>query len=239
MWALLKITRARRRRLAYLQVVTSSLSAPSASIAQKCHSSPISLEKRPAECSGRLSRASTWSTAASSFSSLLCATGSKLRGLRSVALLEGNWCNTNDRETPSASDSGKPLDSDLASAIKDETAASATLHTENENLQSERASKQQSLDEATATRKKQLASYTEEDKELLETVGGLNSAITMLKTHHTDFEHTPHVATAVQDVMQATIVHATHIFDRPEVNSRLCTSQTPECEVMLLDERCG
>jgi len=113
------------------------------------------------------------------------------------------WCNTNDRETTSAIDSGKQLDTDLTSEIEEKTAASAKLSTEAKNLESDIASKQRSLDEATALRKKQLASFTQEEKELLEAISALKSAVTVLKKHHTDFVQMPHVAKAVQHVMQA------------------------------------
>ena len=76
------------------------------------------------------------------------------------------WYNTNDREPTSASDSGKQLDTDLTSKIEGKTAASAKLSTGAKNLQSDIASKQQSLDEAAVLRKKQLASFTQEEMEL-------------------------------------------------------------------------
>ena len=96
-----------------------------------------------------------------------------------------------------------PSVEDLTSEIEEKTAASAKLSTEAKNLESDIASKQRSLDEATALRKKQLASFTQEEKELLEAISALKSAVTVLKKHHTDFVQMPHVAKAVQHVMQA------------------------------------
>ena len=123
-------------------------------------------------------------------------------------------CNTNDRETTSAIDSGKQLDMDVTSKIEDKTAASAKLSTEAKNLQSDIDSRRQQLDEATTLRKKQIASFTQEEKELLEANLSLSlfrsrrrlsamegslwnpssSAITVLKKHHTDFVQMIHVA---------------------------------------------
>ena len=77
-------------------------------------------------------------------------------------------CNTNDRETTSAIDSGRQLDMHFTCEILDKTGASAKISTGAKNLQSDIASKQQPLDEATALRKKQLAPFTQEEKMLLE-----------------------------------------------------------------------
>ena len=76
-------------------------------------------------------------------------------------------CNTNVRETSSVIDSGKQLDMDspVRSRTKPLQARSSPLK---KNLQSDIASKQQPLDEATALRKKQLLSLTQKEKELLE-----------------------------------------------------------------------
>ena len=77
-------------------------------------------------------------------------------------------CNTNERETKSAIDSGKHLDIDRTSEIEDRIAPSAKLSTEAKNLQCDIVSKHQPLDEATTVRKKQLVSFTQEEKKLLE-----------------------------------------------------------------------
>jgi len=96
----------------------------------------------------------------------------------------GCWCETNDKEkTKSISDAQGRI-SDLGAAIEEGTAQSAKLNTEIENLNKEIAKNNQALDTATALRTKQLAEFNEEEKDMLQSISSLKSAVIALSKHH-------------------------------------------------------
>jgi len=96
----------------------------------------------------------------------------------------GCWCETNDKEkTKSIADAEGHI-ADLTSAIEEFTASSAKLNTEIENLNKEIAKNQQALDTATALRTKQLAEFNEEEKDMLQSISSLKSAVIALSKHH-------------------------------------------------------
>ena len=72
---------------------------------------------------------------------------------------------------------------EFTNKIEDKTAASAKRSTVAKNLQSDTASKQQQLDEATALRKVQLASLTQKEKELL----GASLSLSLLRSRRDVF----------------------------------------------------
>jgi len=99
----------------------------------------------------------------------------------------GCWCTTNDKaKTKSIADAEQSI-SDLTVAIEGFTAKSANLNTEIANLESEVAKNTEALDKATAMRKKQLAEFNAEEKETIQTVASLKSAIVALSKHHEAF----------------------------------------------------
>merc|ERR1719513_244271 len=94
------------------------------------------------------------------------------------------WCETNDKEkTKSIADAEAKIE-DLTTKIEELTALSARLNTEIKNLESEVAKNQEALDKATAIRKKQLAEFNAEEKDLLQSISALKAAITVLSKHH-------------------------------------------------------
>merc|ERR1719440_151310 len=94
------------------------------------------------------------------------------------------WCTTNDKEKTAAIAEAEQRIADLTAAIEEGTAKSAALTTEIKNLEKEVAANQQALDKATALRQKQLAEFNAEEKDLLQSIGALKSAITVLKKHN-------------------------------------------------------
>jgi len=93
------------------------------------------------------------------------------------------WCETNDKEkTKSIADAESRI-KDLTNKIEELTATSARLNSEIANLEKEVAANQQALDKATALREKQLAEFNQEEKDLLQSIGALKSAITVLSKH--------------------------------------------------------
>jgi len=93
------------------------------------------------------------------------------------------WCETNDKEkTKSIADAENHIE-DLTTKIEELTAGSSRLNTEIKNLEKEVAENQNALDQATAIRQKELAEFNGEEKDLLQSISALKSAITVLSKH--------------------------------------------------------
>merc|ERR1719188_1089651 len=89
------------------------------------------------------------------------------------------WCETNDKAKTKAIAEAEARISDLSTKIEELTATSAQLNTEIKV-----AKNQESLDQATALRQKQLAEFNAEEKDLLESISALKAAIVVLAKHH-------------------------------------------------------
>merc|ERR1719324_2359501 len=94
------------------------------------------------------------------------------------------WCETNDKEKTKAIADAEARIEDLTSTIESLTAASARLNAELVNLDKEIAKNQAALDKATAIRTKELAEFNAEEKDMLQSISALKSAITVLSKHH-------------------------------------------------------
>ena len=73
---------------------------------------------------------------------------------------------------------------DLTTKIEELTATSGRLNIEIKNLEKEVAENQEALDSATAIREKELAEFNAEEKDALQAISALKSAITVLGKHH-------------------------------------------------------
>jgi len=115
------------------------------------------------------------------------------------------WCETNDKEKTKAVADAEARISDLTTRIEELTAGSARLNTEIKNLEKEVAANQAALDSATAIRQKQLAEFNAEEKDLLESISALKSAITVLSKHNSMLQvpqsHIIGVAATIQHEM--------------------------------------
>jgi len=116
------------------------------------------------------------------------------------------WCETNDREkTKSIADAEKRLEH-LTTEIEEATANSARLGTEIKNLEKEVAENQAALDKATSIRTKELAEFNAEEKDLLQSISALKSAVIVLSKHNSFLQmpksHVNGVATALQQAME-------------------------------------
>merc|ERR1719399_1123578 len=116
------------------------------------------------------------------------------------------WCETNDKEKTKAVADAEARISDLTTRIEELTAQSARLNTEIKNLEKEVAANQKALDAATAIRQKELAEFNAEEKDLLQSVSALKSAITVLSKHHSMLQvpksHILEVAATLQHQLQ-------------------------------------
>merc|ERR1719440_2518178 len=114
------------------------------------------------------------------------------------------WCETNDKDKTTSIDDAEGLITDLTATIEEATATSARLNTEIKNLASEIAKNQAALDQATSLRQKELAEFNGEEKDVLQSIGALKSAITVLGKHHAELLQVPeqqliNVAVLIQD----------------------------------------
>jgi len=101
------------------------------------------------------------------------------------------WCETNDKEKTKAIAEAEAKIDALTTEIEELTAQSARLTTEIKNLEAEVAKLQDSLDKATAIRQKELAEFNAEEKDLLESITALKSAIVVLSKHHASLLQVP------------------------------------------------
>jgi hypothetical protein len=93
------------------------------------------------------------------------------------------WCQTNDKSKTKAIADAEDRITSLTANIEEFTANSARLNTEIKNLESEIAKNQAALDKATAIRQKELAEFNAEEKDMLQSIGALKSAVTVLGKH--------------------------------------------------------
>jgi len=94
------------------------------------------------------------------------------------------WCITNDKlKTKSIADAEQAI-SDLTVAIEGFTAESARLNQEIPALEGEVAKNEEALEKATAMRKKELAEFNAEEKDSIQTISSLKSAVVALSKHH-------------------------------------------------------
>merc|ERR1719183_43400 len=99
----------------------------------------------------------------------------------------GCWCETNDREKTKAIADAQTRIQKLNADIEKFAGTSSQLNTEISNLQAELAKNQQALVSATALREKQLAEFTEEEKDMLGSISSLGNAVTVLGKHKSAF----------------------------------------------------
>jgi len=144
------------------------------------------------------------------------------------------WCETNDKEKTQAIADAEAKITDLTTQIEELTAGSARLNTEIKNAEKEVAKNQESLDQATALRQKQLAEFNGEEKDLLESVSALKAAITVLSKHHggsfleVPRSHVMRVAATLQHEMQKHATLLQGVLTRSERQAASSFIKAPE-----------
>merc|ERR1719236_85989 len=93
------------------------------------------------------------------------------------------WCTTNDKEKTKAIKDATIKIGTLNADIEKYAGASGVLNTDIAQLQAEIQKNQEALDSATALREKQLAEFTEEEKDMLGSISSLGNAVTVLGKH--------------------------------------------------------
>lgn len=94
------------------------------------------------------------------------------------------WCTKNEREKTQSIKEANASVKQLTAQIESLTAQTSRLTTEIEDLNKEIASNRQALDKAQTLRTKQLAEFTAEEKDLVQSIQSLKSAIVVLSKHH-------------------------------------------------------
>merc|ERR1719214_88369 len=94
------------------------------------------------------------------------------------------WCETNDKDKTRAIADAEGHLADLTASIEELTAASSRLTTEISNLGKEIAANGQALATATGLRQKELAEFVAEEKDSVQSIAGLKSAVVALSKHH-------------------------------------------------------
>merc|ERR1719301_104553 len=96
----------------------------------------------------------------------------------------GCWCVTNDKaKTKSIAEAETSIET-LTSSIEFLTAQSAKLNTEIANLEAEIKKNTEGLAAAEEVRKKELAEFTQEEKDTLVTINQLKAAVIALSKAH-------------------------------------------------------
>merc|ERR1719443_225096 len=96
----------------------------------------------------------------------------------------GCWCETNDKEKTKAIADAETKIGMLTAEIEKLASTSSMLSNDISALEAEVAKNTEALDTATALRNKQLAGFTEEEKDMLSSIGSLGSAVGALAKHH-------------------------------------------------------
>lgn len=94
------------------------------------------------------------------------------------------WCNTNDREKSKAVEEAQAAITRLEATIQEATASSAELAVDIQKTREDLAANKDSLDKATAARRKDSGQFTAEEKDMIQAVSALRGAITVLKRHN-------------------------------------------------------
>jgi hypothetical protein len=94
------------------------------------------------------------------------------------------WCETNDKDKTKAITDAEAKLSQLTTTIEKMTALSSALHSEIQGLEKEIERNEKALAQATAIRERQAAEFHTDEKELMQSVKGLEAAVIVLGKHH-------------------------------------------------------
>lgn len=94
------------------------------------------------------------------------------------------WCKTNDRDKTMSIKEAEARIADLTTTIESSAAASGRLKTEIANEESDLAKAEKALSQLTAMREKQAKEFNGEEKDMLQSIKALDSAIVVLSKHH-------------------------------------------------------
>jgi hypothetical protein len=94
------------------------------------------------------------------------------------------WCETNDKEKTKAIAEEKQQISDLSALIEELTAKDSQLTEEIATLKANIEAMKRALAEAAEVRAKELAEFNQNEKDMIQSIGSLKSAVTSLEKHN-------------------------------------------------------
>jgi len=116
------------------------------------------------------------------------------------------WCETNKKDKSTAVDSSNKAITSLVSEIERLSAKAAELKTTVAQLNKEVARNQQALAQATSVREKEASEFTQDEKDMMQSIQAMQNAVFVLGKHNKAFLQMPttslvEVRTAVQHVL--------------------------------------
>jgi len=134
------------------------------------------------------------------------------------------WCTTNEKSKTGSIGAAEQHIASLEATIEETSADSSRLNAEIKNLAAEIAANEEALQKATALRTKELAEFNSEEKDLLNSIGGLKSAVTVLGKHNSLIQ--------VPDATNmASVVALNHVLVQHE--ALIATIVTPKQQKLL------
>lgn len=109
------------------------------------------------------------------------------------------WCSTNREQKTATVEAAEKKIADLSASIEEFTARAAQLASQIKTLKAEIAKNQESLATATSLREKENAEFTAEEKEMVETIRALKSAVEALGGVHSSLAQKKVALVQVQD----------------------------------------
>jgi len=97
------------------------------------------------------------------------------------------WCETNEKAKTKAIADGEQHVQSLGQSIEALTGRSAQLNAEIKRLDEEVAANEKALESAAELRRKQLAEFNADEKDMLQSISSMKGAITSLSKHHESF----------------------------------------------------
>jgi len=125
------------------------------------------------------------------------------------------WCKTNDREKSMSLKEAESRIADLTTTIESTAASSGRLKTEIANEASDLAKGEKALAQLTSMRTKQAAEFNGEEKDMLQSIQALGSAIVVLSKHHKGGAFDQAALATISQVMQTQMrKHASLLQDK-------------------------
>jgi len=137
------------------------------------------------------------------------------------------WCKTNDEEKTKSIAEAQQREKDLDASIEEGTAKSAQLTAEIDNLEKELAANQQALNEATSLRQKESKAFNAEEKDLIQSISSLKSAVTVLSKHNSSMLQQQNASAVVQRILKRYGDNVLATSDRASVTAFLQAGANP------------
>merc|ERR1719326_2678158 len=115
------------------------------------------------------------------------------------------WCENNDKEKTKAIKDAEVRIQHLTTKVSELTSLSAKLNVEIKNTNAEVAKNQEQLAQATEIRRKELAEFNENEKDMLESISAMKAAITVLSKHNTFLQMPAAFLTTVKTAMETAL----------------------------------